>query len=128
MTITSLNVFGQPLQPCCTHPATGFLRDGFCHHHPHDRGKHVVCAKVTEDFLQFSLQQGNDLITPRPHYQFPGLKPGDRWCLCLDRWLEAKAAGVAPSVYLASCHHDTLNSITLEQLRLHAEPEAFSGS
>lgn len=119
-TSNAYNVFGEPLLPCCMAPATGFMRDGFCHHHSHDRGKHLLCAQVTADFLQFSLQQGNDLITPRLQYQFPGLKPGDRWCLCVDRWLEALQADVAPPLFLARCHQDVLNTIPLDTLHAHA--------
>ena len=122
-TINAHNVFGEPLLPCCIEPATGFTRDGYCRHSPYDRGKHLLCARVTESFLEFSLRQGNDLITPRPQYQFPGLKPGDRWCLCVDRWLEALKAEIAPPLFLARCHHAVLSTIPLDTLLRHAVTE-----
>ena len=120
MTSNALNVFGQPLEACCSEPATGFFRDGFCHHAAQDRGQHLLCAVVTQAFLDFSLQLGNDLITPRVLFQFPGLKAGDRWCLCVSRWLEAKNAGVAPPLVLASCHQDALSKIPLTLLQAHS--------
>jgi uncharacterized protein len=92
------NLLGQPLQPCSLAPLTGWFRDGCCATDPNDRGRHLVCAVVTQEFLDFSTAVGNDLSTPRPDYGFAGLKPGDRWCLCADRWEEARQAGCAPPV------------------------------
>ena len=112
-----LNVLGTPLQPCSYDPLTGYYRDGCCHTDEHDVGSHVVCAKVTQAFLDFSLQRGNDLIKPRPEYRFAGLKAGDRWCLCARRWHEAFLAGVAPPVVLACTHAKALEFVTLEQLQ-----------
>lgn len=120
------NVLGQPLEACSTRPMTGFYRDGCCHTGPEDRGRHTVCAVMTGDFLAFSRQAGNDLSTPRPEYQFPGLRPGDRWCLCAARWKEAWEAGVAPQVVLASTHEATLRLVPRSVLEEHAwtgEPE-----
>jgi uncharacterized protein (DUF2237 family) len=114
------NVLGGPLGPCCQDPATGFYRDGYCHTGPQDIGSHTVCAQVTEDFLAFSLQRGNDLSTPHPEVAFPGLRPGDRWCICVGRWLEALEAGVAPPVILSASHEKALGVVTLEQLSRHA--------
>jgi len=113
------NVLGSPLELCCNDPVTGFFRDGFCNTNQQDIGKHWVCAVMTEEFLRFSQQQGNDLITPRLEFQFPGLKPGDGWCLCALRWLEAYEAGVAPKVKLASTHERALEVISLDQLKEH---------
>lgn len=110
------NVFGQPLQPCCFKPLTGFYRDGYCRTGTDDTGTHTVCAIMTAEFLQFSLSVGNDLTTPRPEYGFPGLKPGDKWCLCLTRWLQAYHADVAPSVILEATHEKTLDLIPLDEL------------
>ena len=114
------NVFGTPLQSCCTDPMTGFYRDGRCVTGPQDHGKHVVCAKVTEEFLQFSKGRGNDLITPLPAYNFPGLKPGDRWCLCASRWKEAYEAEAAPPVHLEATHEAALRYVTMDALLKHA--------
>jgi hypothetical protein len=114
------NVFGAPLACCCTSPRTGFHRDGYCHTGPHDLGSHTVCAQMTAEFLDFSRGRGNDLATPRPEFDFPGLKPGDRWCLCASRWKEALEAGVAPPVLLAATHEKALEVVTLEQLQAHA--------
>jgi len=114
------NVFGAPLACCCTSPLTGFNRDGYCHTGPHDLGSHTVCAEMTAAFLDFSRRRGNDLVTPRPEFGFPGLKPGDRWCLCVSRWKEALEAGVAPPVLLAATHEKALEVVTLEQLQAHA--------
>lgn len=111
------NVLGSQLQLCCSDPITGFFRDGFCNTNKQDIGKHWVCAIMTEEFLSFSQQQGNDLITPRPEFDFPGLKAGDGWCLCAARWLEAYKAGVAPSVKLLSTHEKSLDIIPLETLK-----------
>lgn len=115
-----LNVLGEPLTPCCHAPKTGFYRDGFCRVGPNDVGVHSVCALLTEEFLAFSLAQGNDLMTPRPEFGFPGLQPGDRWCLCASRWLEATEVGVAPPVILSGTNQKTLDIIGLATLRQHA--------
>ena len=101
-------------------PLTGYFRDGCCNTDEDDHGTHVVCTKVTAEFLDYSLAQGNDLITPRPEYRFAGLKPGDRWCLCAVRWKEAWLAGVAPPVVLEATHVKALTMVSLEQLQLHA--------
>ncbi len=114
------NVFGAPLACCCTSPLTGFNRDGYCHTGPQDVGSHTVCALMTEEFLAFSRRRGNDLVTPHPEFGFPGLQPGDRWCLCVSRWKEALDAGVAPPVLLAATHEKALEVVTLEQLQAHA--------
>ena len=99
---------------------TGYFRDGCCHTDPQDRGLHVVCAVMTAEFLGFSREQGNDLSTPMPDYDFPGLKPGDRWCLCAMRWLEAYAAGMAPKVDLEATHLNALGVVSLNQLQEHS--------
>lgn len=117
---TPKNVLGAPLDTCSTAPRTGFYRDGCCRTGPRDTGRHVVCAQVTEEFLRFTLERGNDLMTPVPEYDFPGLKPGDRWCLCALRWREALEAGVAPPVVLASTHESVLRFVRLEDLLAHA--------
>jgi uncharacterized protein len=114
------NVLGGLLAPCCEDPITGFYRDGCCHTGPQDVGSHTVCARLTEEFLEFSSLRGNDLSTPRPEFDFPGLRPGDRWCLCIARWREALEAGVAPPVVLAATHEKALAVVTLEQLSRHA--------
>jgi uncharacterized protein len=114
------NALGGPLRPCSNQPPTGFFRDGHCHTCPEDHGSHTVCAEMTAEFLEFSRQAGNDLVTPRPEYQFPGLGPGDRWCLCAARWLEAHHAGVAPPVILNSTHRRALEIIPLEILEDYA--------
>lgn len=114
------NVLGGPLACCCERPRTGFYRDGYCHTGPQDVGSHTVCAQMTQEFLRFTRSRGNDLSTPRPEFQFPGLKPGDRWCLCAARWKEALDAGCAPPVVLTACHERALEVVTLEQLRAHA--------
>lgn len=98
--VTSRNFFGEPLESCGLDPLTGFYRDGCCDTGPDDEGSHTVCVVVTDEFLAFAASRGNDLSTPRPAYDFPGLQAGDRWCLCASRWLEAHAAGKAPRVYL----------------------------
>ncbi|GAA4425360.1 DUF2237 domain-containing protein [Acidovorax lacteus] len=118
--MTALNVLGAPLVPCSYDPLTGFFRDGCCNTSAEDHGTHVICAKVTQAFLDYSVAQGNDLVTPRPEYRFRGLKPGDRWCLCALRWKQALEAGVAPPVVLASCHAKALEYVTLAQLQAHA--------
>lgn len=117
-----INVLGAPLAICCTEPMSGFYRDGYCRTGPMDTGRHVVAAQVTQEFLDFTLSRGNDLMTPRPEYQFPGLKAGDRWCLCAVRWREAEAAGVAPPVMLEATHAKALEFIPLEVLKAHAQP------
>ncbi|MEM1125120.1 MAG: DUF2237 domain-containing protein [Bacteroidota bacterium] len=114
------NVLGDPLLVCSTDPLTGFYRDGCCHTGADDIGTHVVCAEMTEAFLAFTKARGNDLSTPRPEYRFPGLKPGDRWCLCASRWREALMAGVAPPVHLAATHEGALRFVALDDLRDHA--------
>ncbi|MFQ3577936.1 MAG: DUF2237 domain-containing protein [Verrucomicrobiia bacterium] len=116
----SQNVLGTELQPCCFLPMTGFYRDGLCRTGPHDAGLHVVCAEMTADFLAFSKAMGNDLLTPRPEFDFPGLKPGDRWCLCVSRWKEALEAGLAPKVILEATQATALEFVTLEDLKRHA--------
>jgi len=116
----ALNVLGTELLPCSLDPLTGFFRDGCCNTDEHDFGTHVICARVTDAFLRFSLSRGNDLISPRPEYDFPGLKPGDRWCLCVMRWKEAFEADVAPRVVLESTHEKALEIVTLEQLQANA--------
>ncbi len=117
MTTTARNVLGTPLVACSYAPLTGYLRDGCCQTLPDDTGLHLVCARVTQAFLDFSVAQGNDLVTPRPEYRFRGLKPGDRWCLCASRWLEAYEAGVAPPVALESTHERALDIIPLDALK-----------
>lgn len=114
---TSRNVLGTQLQTCSTDPVTGFFRDGCCETGPTDRGRHIVCAVMTDDFLAFSKASGNDLSTPMPQYRFPGLKAGDRWCLCLERWREAHKAGCAPQVILEATHEIALERLTLSTLQ-----------
>jgi len=114
------NVLGGKLEICCTLPVTGFYRDGRCETGPDDLGSHVVCAQVTEAFLLFSRSRGNDLITPAPEYGFPGLNPGDRWCLCAVRWKEALEAGVAPPVDLSATHASALKYVAFKDLKRHA--------
>lgn len=111
------NVLATPLLACSYDPLTGYQRDGCCNTDAQDHGSHVVCAILTQEFLEFSLARGNDLITPRPEYRFAGLEPGDRWCLCAVRWKEAFAEGVAPPVVLESTHIKALEFVTLEQLQ-----------
>ena len=117
------NVRGGRLVPCSFDPLTGFYRDGCCSTGDDDHGRHVVCAEVDADFLAFSLARGNDLVTPRPEFRFPGLKPGDRWCLCALRWREALQAGKAPRVVLSSTHEAALNYVSLAELEAHALPD-----
>ena len=114
------NVLGLPLEPCCMDPVTGFFRDGFCHTQEQDLGVHTVCVQVTDKFLQFSLLKGNDLITPKLEWGFPGLTHGDRWCLCAERWKEAHEAEMAPSIYLRSTNAVTLEVIPLSILKRYA--------
>lgn len=117
------NVLGTELQPCGVDPITGFYRDGFCRTGAEDVGLHVVCARMTQEFLEFSRSRGNDLISPAPQFGFAGLRPGDRWCLCAARWLEALQAGCAPPVVLAATHVSALEFIDLASLRAHALDE-----
>lgn len=119
---TASNVLGTPLGICCTAPMTGFYRDGCCNTGAGDMGAHVVCAEMTADFLAYTQAQGNDLSTPVPAFQFPGLKPGDRWCLCASRWKEALDAGVAPPVHLEATHASALEYVSLAELQRHALP------
>lgn len=114
------NVLGQPLRVCCADPITGFYRTGRCDTGPGDLGLHVVCARVTAEFLAFSRARGNDLTTPVPEADFPGLEPGDQWCLCATRWKEALEAGVAPPVVLAATHISALEFVSLDELAAHA--------
>lgn len=116
----SVNVLGSSLQPCSRNPVTGFLRNGACDTCTEDHGSHTVCAVMTAEFLAHSKYLGNDLSTPRPEYGFPGLKPGDRWCLCAGRFLQAHEEDVAPSVYLRSTHQRALDIVPLDVLRAYA--------
>lgn len=118
--MADLNVFGAPLQPCGTDPMTGFYRDGCCSTGPEDLGSHTICAVVTAEFLAHQRAIGNDLSTPRPEYRFPGLQPGDRWCVTAANWLRAYQAGVAAPVVLASTHQRALEIVPIEALREHA--------
>jgi uncharacterized protein (DUF2237 family) len=113
------NVLGEELRPCSRDPLIGFYRTGACETGPDDLGTHVVCAVMTEDFLAFTRTRGNDLSTPRPELRFPGLAPGDRWCLCVSRWKEAQEAGVAPPVVLEATHARALDVVSLGELREH---------
>lgn len=114
------NVLGGPLRACSFDPLTGFFRDGCCRTRGEDEGLHVICARVTQEFLSYALSQGNDLITPRPEWRFPGLKPGDRWCVCAARWMQAWKAGVAPPVVLDCTHEKALEVVPLEVLQAYA--------
>ncbi len=114
------NVLGTPLAECSRDPLTGFYRDGCCNTGREDRGVHVVCTRVTAEFLEFSRSAGNDLSTPRPEFAFPGLRPGDQWCLCAARWAEALRAGVAPPVVLEATHISALEYADLGDLKAHA--------
>ena len=114
------NVLGGELQACCFDPLTGFYRDGSCRTGGEDGGSHLICARVTERFLEFSRSRGNDLATPRPEYRFRGLKPGDRWCLCVLRWVEALDAGMAPPIILEATHESALEFVPLAELERHA--------
>jgi uncharacterized protein (DUF2237 family) len=115
-----VNVFGERLSPCSTDPVTGFYRNGCCSTGAEDIGRHVVCAELTAAFLEFSKSIGNDLSTPRPELGFLGLKPGDRWCLCADRWQQALEAGAAPRVVLSATHRQALEHVDLADLKRHA--------
>ncbi len=114
------NVLGGRLQSCSHKPLTGFFRDGCCHTGPQDIASHTVCAVMTSDFLSYSRSVGNDLSTPRPEFNFSGLQPGDRWCLCAARWEQARAAGMAPYVILEATNRAALSFVSLEHLRAHA--------
>ena len=116
-------VLGTALHPCSHDPQTGYLRDGYCHEHPQDRGCHELCAVVAEEFLQYSKAQGNDLITPRPEFDFPGLDPGDHWCLCVGRWVEAERAGVAPPVVMEATNKSALSQVDAETVQEYAHEE-----
>ncbi len=118
--ITHKNVLGTPLQACSHDPLTGFTRNGCCETGPEDLGSHTICAEMTEEFLAFSIADGNDLSTPRPEYGFPGLKTGDRWCVCATRWLAASEEGIAPPVVLESTHSRCLEVVSLADLKYHA--------
>lgn len=113
-------MLGGPLQICSARPRTGFFRNGCCDTAPQDVGLHVVCAQMTKEFLEFSVARGNDLVSPVPEFEFPGLRPGDRWCLCAARWREALQSGVAPPVLLAATHELVLQVVSLEELKKHA--------
>lgn len=118
--MSAKNVLGTDLEPCSMDPLTGFYRDGCCNTGAGDRGVHVVCAEMTADFLEFSKSRGNDLSTPVPMYQFPGLNPGDQWCLCAARWQEAFQAGMAPRVKLEATHISALEFCDLADLKSHS--------
>ncbi len=115
------NVLGTPLQACCFQPKTGYFRDGFCRTIQEDTGSHVICAVMTEEFLKYTKSRGNDLSTPKPEWDFPGLKLGDKWCLCALRWVEAEKADKAPKVVLEACHEKALQYVSLELLKKYAE-------
>ena len=114
--INRLNVLGEPLSSCCFDPITGYFRNGFCHTAVTDLGQHTMCAQMTSDFLNFSQKVGNDLITPLPEVGFPGLTPGDFWCICVTRWVEAYEAGHAPPIKLNACHNAVLHYVPLNIL------------
>ena len=118
------NVLGGELEACSMDPTTGFMRDGYCYPVQRDPGRHEICAVMTDEFLQYSKAQGNDLITPRPDLSFPGLEPGDRWCLCVPRWIEAHEAGKAPPVVLEGTSEDVLEDVSLETLREYDAADA----
>ena len=116
----SINIFGKELEICCENPNTGFFRNGMCDTCSDDRGVHTVCILATEEFLEFSKSVGNDLSTPHPEFEFPGLKPGARWCLCALRWQEAYEKGKAPPVFLESTHENTLKLVDFNLLQQYA--------
>jgi len=116
----ALNVFGEPLQMCCLDPVTGYYRNGQCLTDVSDYGTHIVCARVTDKFLDYSKKKGNDLITPKPQFNFPGLKTGDQWCLCISRWYEAHKAGVAPPIDLHATNIKALEFVPLEILKAYS--------
>jgi uncharacterized protein (DUF2237 family) len=115
------NILGTNLKPCCMKPSTGFFRDGFCNTNHMDHGTHVICSVMTSDFLEFTKSQGNDLSTPRPEYEFKGLKPGDVWCLCALRWKQAYDQGLAPPIKPESTHAKSLEFINMDQLKEYAK-------
>lgn len=117
--MASKNILGSTLEVCSLHPVTGFTRDGCCKTGPEDIGQHTICAEVTKAFLHFSKLMGNDLITPKPTFNFQGLKEGDRWCLCAGRWLEALENGIAPPVILEATHEKALEVVELAELKYH---------
>jgi uncharacterized protein len=117
--MSARNVLGGELLPCSYDPLTGYFRDGCCNTDESDQGSHLICVRVTAEFLAFSSANGNDLVTPQPRHRFTGLKPGDRWCLCANRWREALEAGVAPPTILEGTHENALEFVTLEQLQKH---------
>ncbi|MFT5964671.1 MAG: hypothetical protein ACI9L6_001418 [Flavobacterium sp.] len=116
----SLNVYGKPLENCSCNPMTGYFRDGLCRTISADSGTHVVCAIVTNEFLEYSLKKGNDLMTPKPNWDFPGLKAGDKWCLCVSRWKEAEKANAAPKIDLNATHQLALDYVSLELLKQYS--------
>ena len=118
--LAQLNILHESLEECSINPLTGFLRTGCCETNDNDQGTHTVCALMDKEFLQFSFNQGNDLITPMPEYNFPGLKPGDKWCLCANRWLEAFDAGVAPRIYAKATNLKTLDIISMDKIKKFA--------
>ena len=120
MILNQLNIFNEPLELCSNEPKTGFFRTGCCETDAQDIGTHTVCAIMDKEFLQFSFNQGNDLITPVANFDFPGLKPGDRWCLCANRWLEAFEAGFAPQIIARATNIKTLDIISLDKIKLFA--------
>ena len=120
MVMVARNVLGSELILCSRDPLTGYFRDGCCNTDASDRGSHVICAVVTAEFLEYSKSRGNDLSTPRPEYRFPGLKDGDRWCLCALRWREALSEGIAPDVVLECTHEKALDFVSLDHLLAHA--------
>jgi len=117
---SQMNIHGRPLELCSQDPLTGFFRNGCCDTDNHDRGLHKVCVILTDEFLKFSLEVGNDLSTPRPEFDFPGLKPGQKWCLCANRWLEAYESGVAPPIITESTNIKTLDIIDFETIALYS--------
>ena len=118
--MSQTNVFGEAIEECCSNPITGYFRDGFCRTDKYDRGSHTVCAQITDEFLEFSKSRGNDLSTPRPEFEFPGLVDGQSWCLCASRWLEAYESGCAPKVYLRHSNSKALEIVPMEVLRASA--------
>ena len=118
--MSQTNVFGEAIEECCSNPITGYFRDGFCRTDKYDRGSHTVCAQITDEFLEFSKSRGNDLSTPRPEFEFPGLVAGQSWCLCASRWLEAYESGCAPTVFLRRSNSMALEIVPLEALKASA--------
>jgi hypothetical protein len=118
--MSQTNVFGEAIEECCSNPITGYFRDGFCRTAKYDRGSHTVCAQITDEFLEFSKSRGNDLSTPRPEFEFPGLVAGQAWCLCASRWLEAYESGCAPKVFLRRSNSMALEIVPMEALKASA--------